>query len=86
MIETSPKPRDTGMKVTAPCGWDQREAMKRIRECRASIRLDLDTLIWTRCAAFPVSMLEGQLKMPAVRLAARRFAVDLPANPVAKRA
>jgi hypothetical protein len=29
------------------------------------MRLDLDTLVWTRGAAFPVSMLEGRSKCPA---------------------
>jgi hypothetical protein len=31
--------------------------MKSIRECKASVRPDLETLIWTRGAEFPVSML-----------------------------
>jgi hypothetical protein len=33
--------------------------MKRIRERNARYSLDLETLIWTRGAAFPISMLEG---------------------------
>jgi hypothetical protein len=41
------------------------------------MRLDLDTLVWTRGAAFPVSMLEGNAEMSGVRLAARRFVVRL---------
>jgi hypothetical protein len=31
-------------------------------ECKESIRLDLNTLTWTRGATFPLSMLEGRLK------------------------
>jgi hypothetical protein len=86
MIETLAEARDTGMRITARCGWGQREAMKRIRECKASIRLDLDTLIWTRGASFPVSMLEGRLKCP--RCGSRRIVLlfDLPGSPLAKRA
>jgi hypothetical protein len=59
--------------------------MKRIRECKASIELDLDTLIWTRGAAFPVSMLESRLKCP--RCGSRRVVLlfDLPAGSMAKR-
>jgi len=67
MIETLDEARDNGWKITARCGWGPRDGMKRIRECRASIRLDLETLIWTRGAAFPVSMLEGRLKCPEFR-------------------
>jgi hypothetical protein len=78
--------RDAGMRITARCNWGRREAMKTVRECKASIRLDLETLIWTRGAAFPVSMLESRLKRP--RCGSRRVVLlfDLPSNPVAKRA
>jgi hypothetical protein len=81
MIETLAEARDNGWKITARCGWGPREGMRRIRECTASIRLDLDTLIWTRGGAFPVSMLEGRLKCP--RCGSRRIGLlfDLPASP-----
>ena len=86
MIETLAEARDNGWKITARCGWGPREGMKRIRECKASIRLDLETLLWTRGAAFPVSMLEGRLKCP--RCGSRRVVLlfDMPTSPVAKRA
>jgi hypothetical protein len=60
--------------------------LKSIRECKASIRLDLGTLVWTRGAQFPVSMLEGRLKCP--QCGSRRVVLlfDLPATPTAKRA
>jgi hypothetical protein len=59
---------------------------KSIREYKARIELDLATLIWTRGAVFPVSMLEGRLKCP--RCGSRRVVVlfDLPATPISKRA
>jgi hypothetical protein len=85
-IETFAKARDTGMRITARCGWGGREAMKTIRECKASIRLDLDTLIWTRGAAFPVSMLEWRLKCPACGSRRVVLLFDLPGSPMAKRA
>lgn len=44
MIETLAQARDAGMRITARCAFGQREAMKRIRECKESIRLDLETL------------------------------------------
>ena len=86
MIETLAEARDNGWKITARCAFGPREGMKRIRDCKESIRLDLDTLIWTRGASVPVSMLEGRLKCP--RCGSRRVVLlfDLPGSPVAKRA
>jgi len=86
MIETLGEARDNGWLITARRAWGKREAMKSIRECKASIRLDLDSLIWTRGAAFPVLMLEGRLKCP--RCGSRRVVLlfDLPTGPMAKRA
>jgi hypothetical protein len=86
MIETLEQARNQGMKITARCGWGRREGMRTIRECKASIRLGLDTLIWTRGGAFPISMLEGRLKCP--RCGSRRVVLlfDLPTSPIAKRA
>ena len=43
MIETLAEARDASMRVTARSAWGRREGMKSIRECKASIRLDLDT-------------------------------------------
>jgi hypothetical protein len=79
-IETLGEARDGGMKITARCAWGRREGMKSVRECKASIRLDLETLVWTRGAAFPISMLEGRLKCP--RCGSRRVVLlfDLPGN------
>ena len=86
MIETLAQARDAGMRITARCAWGRREGTKSIRECKARIELDLDTLIWTRGAVFPVSMLEGRLKCP--RCGSHRVVVlfDLPATPISKRA
>jgi hypothetical protein len=86
MIETLAEARDSIWKIAARCGWGPRDGMERIRECRASIRLDLDTLVWTRGAAFAVSMLERRLKCP--RCGSRRIVLlfDLPATPIARHA
>jgi hypothetical protein len=86
MIETLADARAAGVKITARCAWGPREGMKRIRECKESVRLDLDSLIWTRGAIFPVSMLESRLKCP--RCGSRRVVLlfDLPGGPMAKRA
>jgi hypothetical protein len=86
MIETIAQARDNGWTITTRCAWGPRAGMKRIRECKASIRLDLDTLVWTRGAAFPVSMLEGRLKCPRCGSGRVVLLFDLPPNPIAKRA
>jgi hypothetical protein len=81
MIETLAEARDTGMRITARCGWGRREGMKSIRECKASVPLDLESLIWTRGAAFPISMLEGRLKCPACGSRKVVLLFDLPRSP-----
>jgi hypothetical protein len=48
------------------------------------MRLDLDTLVWTRGGAFPVSMLEGRLKCPAGGSRKVVLLVNLPGRPVLK--
>jgi hypothetical protein len=67
--------RDAGMRITARCGWGRREAMKTVRECKASIRLDLDTLIWTSGGRFPDFDAGGPFEMFALRIAAGRLAL-----------
>jgi hypothetical protein len=86
VIETLGEARDSRMTLTARCAWGRREGMKSIRECKASIALDLETLIWTRGEKFPISMLESRLKCP--RCGSRRVVLmfGLPGQPVAKRA
>jgi len=86
MIETLAEARDSGMQITARCAWGRREGLKTIRECKAAIRLDLDTLVWTRGAAFPVSMLEGRLKCPACGSCKVVLLFNLPGRPVLKSA
>ena len=83
--QTLAEARDLGWRITARCAWGRREGLKSIRECKASIVLDLDTLIWTRGAAFPISMLEGRLKCP--RCESRRVVLlfDLPGAPLSRR-
>jgi hypothetical protein len=85
MIETLAEARDAGVRLTARCGGTPR-GLKTIRECKAAMRLDLDTLVWTRGAAFPVSMLEGKLKCPACGSRRVILLFDLPGKPVVKAA
>jgi hypothetical protein len=86
MVETLGEARNGGWKITVRCAWGKREAMKSIRECTYRRELDLETLIWTRGAAFPISLLSERLKCP--RCGSRRVALlfDLPPEPAAQRA
>ena len=85
MIETLGEAKAHGWRITARCALGRQVGMKRIRECNNRFELDLETLIWTRGAPFPISMLEGRLKCP--RCGSRRVVLlfDLPSQPMAKR-
>jgi hypothetical protein len=85
MIETLANARDPGVRITARCACGKRERMKSVSEYKASVRLGLDTLIWRRGAAFPVSMIEGRLKCP--RCGSWRIVLlfDFPSQPVSRR-
>ena len=86
MVETIGEAFSLGWSVTARCAWGSREGMKSIRQCTARYDLDIQTLIWTRGAAFPISMLSERLKCP--RVGSRRVALmyNLPGHSDAKRA
>jgi hypothetical protein len=42
----------------------KQDGMHQHRECVHHGELDLETLVWTRCADFPLSHLESQVKCP----------------------
>ena len=50
--------------IAVRCAWGKRDAMKSIRECIASVDLDLETLVWTRGRAFPLDSLASRMKCP----------------------
>src|ERR1700749_2361574 len=64
MVETLSEAKAHGWRITARCAWGRREGMKSVRECVSRYELGLDTLIWTRGAEFPLSMLAERLKCP----------------------
>jgi len=61
-IETLGEALSHGWRITVRCAWGKREGMKSIRECVYGRELDLETLVWTRGRAFPLSRLETRLK------------------------
>lgn len=50
--------------LTVYCRWGKRDGMKSKRECVASFEADLETLVWTRGRAFPISDLGARMKCP----------------------
>jgi hypothetical protein len=83
-IETVGEASQLGWTVIARCAAGKREAMKAHRECGKRSHLDMETLVWTRGAAFPLSRLESRLKCP--RCGSRNVALIFDVPPVTIRA
>ena len=64
-VETIGEAYKHGWRVHARCGQGKYAGMKAIPLCTHNEELDLRTLVWTRGAAFPVSLLASQMKCPA---------------------
>ena len=80
MIATLGEAHDLGWRLTVYCRWGKRDGMKTRRECNASVEVDLETLVWPRGRAFPISNLDSRMKCP--RCGSRRvmIAFDAPRN------
>lgn len=86
MVETLGEALRASWRIRARC-VDGYIAGERIaRKCRHVSELDLETLVWTRGANFPLSRLDGRLKCP--RCGSLRVAVifEPPAGSAAARA
>ena len=85
-VETLGEAYRLGWRIRVRCAWGKREGLKSIRECTESTELDLETLVWTRGADFPLSGLGSRLKCP--RCGSRRVVLlfDLPSEPARQRA
>jgi hypothetical protein len=56
---------DAGYRMRAKCAWGKRrEGLKSVRECGMTYELDVQTMLWTRGRAFPVSALSTRLRCP----------------------
>lgn len=84
-IETLGEAFSLGWRLTARCAWGKRDGMKSRRECKRRYALDLETLVWTRGRAFPLSSLETRLRCP--ECGSRRVVVlyEVPRVPNASR-
>lgn len=69
-----------GWRITVRCAGGSGDGMKRTRECVYSRELDLETLVWTRGRAFPLSSLESRLKCPMCGSRRVRLLYDVPTD------
>jgi hypothetical protein len=85
-IETIGEAWQLDWRITARCAFGKLDGMRSIRACAYSYELDLKTLIWTRCRAFPLSDLASRLKCPSC--GSRRVALvfHMPKEPQAVKA
>jgi hypothetical protein len=65
-VETIGEAYSLGWRVTARCkhGRPDDAGPKSSRECSHRRELDMETLVWTRGRAFPLSRLESRLRCP----------------------
>jgi hypothetical protein len=65
-VETIGEAYSLGWRVTARCvhGREDGPSSKSSRECIYRKELDMETLVWTRGRAFPLSRLESRLRCP----------------------
>ncbi len=61
-ISTIGEAHDLSWRIHVYCRWGKRDAMKSIRECHASVDLDLERLVWTRGRAFEIADLGSRMK------------------------
>jgi Zn finger protein HypA/HybF involved in hydrogenase expression len=86
MIATLGEAFDAGWRLRVYCREGRRDHGKSSRECRASLAADIETLVWTRGRAFPVSSLETRMRCP--RCGSRRVSIafEVPRSGVSARA
>ncbi len=65
-VETIGDVFSLGWMVTVRCSYGRSESpsSRSSRECNYRKELDMETLVWTRGRAFPLSRLESRLRCP----------------------
>ena len=65
-VETIGEAYSLGWRVTVRCSYGREDGAhsKSSRECINRKELDMETLVWTRGRAFPLSRLESRLRCP----------------------
>lgn len=72
-----------GGRLYVRCAKPRREGLKSVRACGRRHELDVHTLIWTRGATFPISMLSERMKCPACKAREVIVTVSLPGSVLA---
>jgi hypothetical protein len=65
-VETLGEARSQGWRVIVRCndGRSESPRSQSSRECSYRKELDMETLVWTRGSAFPLSRLDSRLRCP----------------------
>jgi len=79
-IETLLDVQRAGGRLYARCLFNGREGMKTKRACNWRVELDVETMIWTRGRALPVTALWGRLRCPHCGCRQVAVSVSLPPN------
>lgn len=86
-VETLGEAYSLGWRIIARCTHSREDGAhaKSSRECINRKELDMETLVWTRGRAFPLSRLESRLRCP--RCGSRNVVVlyEPPVNAAARR-
>ena len=66
LVETIGDAYALGWRVTVRCNYERGDGARNSanRECHYRRDLDMETLVWTRGRAFPLSRLESRLRCP----------------------
>jgi len=66
LVETIGEAFALGWRVTVRCSYGRPDSPSSTssRECNYRKELDMETLVWTRGKAFPLSRLEARLRCP----------------------
>ena len=72
-----------GGRLYVRCAKPRREGLKSVRACGRRHELEVETLIWTRGAAFPISMLSERMKCPSCKAREVIVTLSLPGSVLA---
>jgi hypothetical protein len=64
MVETLGDANSAGWQLTIRCAFGNKAGMRSIPACKREVRVDMDTLIWTRGTQFPLASLDRYFKCP----------------------
>ena len=84
MVETLGDALKAGWTLVVHCACGRRHGLKQIHECRCAYVIDLESLVWTRGAEFPLRQLEDRLMCPECRSRRVRVMMQPPERPLSQ--